>query len=61
MTDDSYGVRALPELYKVWSSTGMVANIGTEIVEVGFGKVVLSGAMTAEARAVIAYVNVDPR
>jgi len=49
VTEESYGVRALPELYKEWSSTGMVANIGTEIVEVGFGKVVLSGAMTVEA------------
>src|SRR6267378_3028907 len=45
----SYGVKALPELYKEWSSTGMVANIGTQIVEVGFGKVVLAGTMTAEA------------
>ena len=45
MTEDAYGVRALPELYKEWSSTGMVANIGTQIVEVGFGKVVLAGTM----------------
>ena len=45
----SYGLKALPELYKEWSSTGMVANIGTQIVEVGFGKVVLTGTMTAEA------------
>ena len=38
MTEDSYGVRALPELYKEWSATGMVANIGTRIVEVEYGK-----------------------
>jgi uncharacterized protein (TIGR00369 family) len=46
---DAYGVRALPELYKEWSTAGMVANIGTQIVEVEFGKVVLSCTMTAEA------------
>jgi len=49
VTDDAYGVRALPELYREWSATGMVANIGTQIVEVGIGKLVLSGSMTAEA------------
>jgi uncharacterized protein (TIGR00369 family) len=46
---DPYGVRTLPELYKEWSATGMVANIGTRIVEVGFGTLVLEGNMTAEA------------
>lgn len=49
MSDEQYGVRALPELYKVWSATGMVANIGTRIVEVAFGRLVLEGSMTAEA------------
>jgi uncharacterized protein (TIGR00369 family) len=48
-TDTPYGVTALPELYKEWSSTGMVANIGTRLVEVGVGKLVLEGNMTAEA------------
>jgi uncharacterized protein (TIGR00369 family) len=47
--EEPYGVRALPELYKEWSVTGMVANIGTRIVEVGFGQLVLEGNMTAEA------------
>lgn len=46
---DAYGVRALPELYKTWSATGMVANIGTTIVEVAYGKLVLAGNMTAES------------
>jgi uncharacterized protein (TIGR00369 family) len=46
---DHYGVTALPEMYKEWASTGMVANIGTRIVEVGFGKLVLEGNMSAEA------------
>ncbi|MEO8744379.1 MAG: PaaI family thioesterase [Candidatus Dormiibacterota bacterium] len=49
MSDEHYGVRVLPELYKEWASTGMVANIGTRIVEVGHGKLVLEGNMTAEA------------
>ena len=44
-----YGVTALPELYKEWSATGMVANIGTRIVEVAYGKLVLEANMTAEA------------
>jgi uncharacterized protein (TIGR00369 family) len=46
---EPYGVRALPELYKEWSATGMVANIGTQIVEVGSGRLVLSATMTAAA------------
>ncbi len=46
---DHYGVKALPELYKEWSATGMVANIGTRIVEVAFGTLVLESTMTAEA------------
>lgn len=49
MTDRPYGVAALPELYKEWSASGMVANIGTKIVAVEAGKLVLEGNMTAEA------------
>ena len=49
MSDQQYGVQALPELYKQWSATGMVANIGTRIVEVAFGKLVLEASMTAES------------
>jgi uncharacterized protein (TIGR00369 family) len=49
MTEDHYGVKALPELYKQWASTGMVANIGTKIVEVEHGRLVLEGNMTGEA------------
>ena len=43
MTDEHYGVKALPELYKEWANTGMVANIGTRIVEVAHGRLVLEG------------------
>jgi uncharacterized protein (TIGR00369 family) len=49
MTDEPYGVRALPELYREWASSGMVANIGTRIVEVAHGRLVLEGNMTAES------------
>jgi uncharacterized protein (TIGR00369 family) len=49
VTEEPYGVRALPELYKEWAATGMVANIGTRIVEVGHGTLVLEATMTAQA------------
>ena len=49
MTDEHYGVKALPELYKEWANTGMVANIGTRIVEVAHGRLVLEGNMKGEA------------
>jgi uncharacterized protein (TIGR00369 family) len=49
MSDEHYGVKALPELYKQWASSGMVANIGTKIVEVAHGRLVLEGNMTGEA------------
>ena len=46
---EPYGVKALPDLYKEWASTGMVANIGTRLVEVKAGSLVLEGNLTAEA------------
>lgn len=46
---EPYGTRALPELYKEWASTGMVANIGTKLVEVKAGSLVLEGNMTGQA------------
>jgi uncharacterized protein (TIGR00369 family) len=49
MTDEPYGVRTLPELFREWATTGMVANIGTRIVEVAHGRLVLEGNMTAES------------
>ena len=49
MTDESYGVKALTELYKEWAATGMVANIGTRMLEVTHGKLVLEGNLTAES------------
>jgi uncharacterized protein (TIGR00369 family) len=49
MTDESYGVKALPELYKEWAATGMVANIGTRMLEVAHGRLVLEGNLTGES------------
>lgn len=39
----------LPELYEEWGKTGMIANIGTKLVEAGSGTLVLEGNLTAEA------------
>lgn len=49
MSEEPYGVKALPEIYKEWATTGMVANIGTRIVELGHGRIVLEGNLTAES------------
>lgn len=49
MSEAPYGVRVLPELYREWTSSGMIANIGTKLVEVGPGTLVLEGTLTAES------------
>jgi uncharacterized protein (TIGR00369 family) len=49
VSDAPYGVRRLPELYKEWAATGMIANISGTLVEVGSGTLVLQGTFTAEA------------
>jgi uncharacterized protein (TIGR00369 family) len=49
MSDEPYGVRTLPEIYREWASTGMVANIGGRIIEVGQGRLVLEGNLTADS------------
>lgn len=49
MSDEPYGVRTLVELYEHWASTGMVANIGTKLVEVKKGSVIFEGNLTEEA------------
>jgi len=46
---EPYGAKALPELYKDWAAAGMVANIGTRLVEVKAGSLVLEGNMTEHA------------
>lgn len=49
MTTEAYGMRALPALYREWRETGMVANIGSRLVDFGPGSVVLEGTLTADA------------
>jgi uncharacterized protein (TIGR00369 family) len=49
MSDEPYGVRTLPQIYREWASTGMVANIGGRILEVGHGKLVLEANLTADS------------
>lgn len=46
---EPYGTKALPELYREWASGGMVANIGTKLLEVKAGSLVLEGNMTESA------------
>jgi uncharacterized protein (TIGR00369 family) len=47
--EQPYGLSRLPELYAEWSQSGMVANIGTRLVDAGPGTLVIEGNMTAEA------------
>ena len=49
MSDEHYGVKKLLDMYGEWSKTGMVANIGSKIVEAGYGKLEIEGHLTAEA------------
>ena len=49
MSEEPYGVKALVELYKHWAATGMVANLGTRLVEVKKGSLILEGNLTEEA------------
>ena len=49
MSDEPYGVRTLPDMYKAWSATGMVANIEARLVEVGHGRLVIEGHLTGQA------------
>ena len=48
MTEETYGLRVLPELYKAWAATGMIANIGAGVVEAGPGRLVIAGDLTTE-------------
>jgi uncharacterized protein (TIGR00369 family) len=49
MSEEHYGVKALPKLYEEWAASGMIANIGMRMVEVAYGKLVLSGNLTGES------------
>ena len=49
MSNEHYGVEALPKLYEEWAGNGMIRNIGTRLVEVAHGKLVLSGNLTGDS------------
>jgi len=55
---EPHGVKALSRLYKDWAATGMMANIGAGLVEVGPGTVALDGNMTADAHGFPAGLGV---
>ena len=48
MSQEPYGVRALQKEYERWVDGGMIANIGSHILEVGAGTLVLEATMTPE-------------
>ena len=47
----TYGLSVLPELYKEWAASGMIANIGARVVEAREGHLVLEGNFTQEAHS----------
>jgi uncharacterized protein (TIGR00369 family) len=49
MSEEPYGLKVIPSLYREWELTGMVANIGTRLIEAGAGTIVLEGSLTADA------------
>jgi uncharacterized protein (TIGR00369 family) len=48
MTEEPYGLRVLPDIYREWAASGMIANIGGSVVEANAGHLVLSANMTVE-------------
>ena len=48
MSDEPYGLRVLPDIYKEWAASGMIANIGGTVVEARPGQLVLAANLTTE-------------
>ncbi len=48
MSEQRYGVKVLPEMYEAWAKSGMIANLGARMVEVGPGTLVLEAEMSAD-------------
>jgi uncharacterized protein (TIGR00369 family) len=48
VNDEPYGLRVLPDIYKEWAASGMIANIGGSVVEARPGQLVLAANMTIE-------------
>lgn len=47
----TYGLSVLPELYKEWAASGMIANIGAQVVEASEGHLVLEGNFTVDSHS----------
>jgi uncharacterized protein (TIGR00369 family) len=48
MSEQPYGVRQLLKEYEAWAGDGMLANIGSMIVEVAVGKLVIEANMNEQ-------------
>ena len=48
MSESTYGVDLLPKIYDAWTKSGMIANIGARLVDVGRGNLVLEAEMSAD-------------
>jgi uncharacterized protein (TIGR00369 family) len=48
VTEEAYGLRVLPDLYKEWATSGMIANIGGHVVEARPGHLVIAGDLTTQ-------------
>jgi uncharacterized protein (TIGR00369 family) len=48
VTDEPYGLRVLPAMYEAWTASGMIGNIGSHLVDVGRGTLVLEAVMSGE-------------
>ena len=48
MSDTTYGVKVLPQMYDAWSKSGMIASIGARMVDVGPGTLTLEADMSPD-------------
>jgi uncharacterized protein (TIGR00369 family) len=48
VSEERYGVKVLPEMYASWAKSGMIANLGARMVDVGPGTLVLEAEMSPE-------------
>jgi len=48
VSDEPYGARVLPAIYEAWTHSGMIGNIGSRLIEVGKGTLVLEANMSEE-------------
>ena len=48
MSETTYGVRSLPELYQEWKDSGMIGNIRARLVEVAKGALVIEADLSPD-------------